>query len=137
MTPLKMLLFLFFLHLIKYSQRNVSMSHYDYIFFLFPFISSNFCLICLCFFVFKVPNCLSCLFSLQIVPLNHKKYLSLFHLKYINFKNKKSILLLKNAEHHLNESKSFCWSCLSINGCWLIWLIKVVDAEVWGGHDIS
>ena len=32
-----MLLFLFFLHLIKYSQRNVNMSHYDYIFF-FSFI---------------------------------------------------------------------------------------------------
>ena len=33
MTSFKMLLFLFFLHLIKYSQRNVNMSHYDYIFF--------------------------------------------------------------------------------------------------------
>ena len=32
-----MLLFLFFLHFIKYSQRNVNMAHYDYIYiFLFP-----------------------------------------------------------------------------------------------------
>ena len=28
-----MLLFLFFLHLVNYSQRNANMSHYDYIFF--------------------------------------------------------------------------------------------------------
>ena len=32
----KMFLFLFFLHLIKYSQRNVNMSYYDYVFFSFP-----------------------------------------------------------------------------------------------------
>ena len=43
MRPFKMLLFLFLLHLIKYSQRNVTMPHYDYIFFLFPYISSDFC----------------------------------------------------------------------------------------------
>ena len=35
MTSFKMLLFLFFLDLIKYSQRNVNMSHYVYIFFSF------------------------------------------------------------------------------------------------------
>ena len=50
MRPFKMLLFLFLLHLIKYSQRNVNMSYYEYIFFLFPCISSD-----LCFFV-KVSN---------------------------------------------------------------------------------
>ena len=44
MISLKMLLFLFFLHLIKYSQRNVNVSYYDFIFFLFPYISSDFCL---------------------------------------------------------------------------------------------
>ena len=38
MTSFKMLL-LFFLHLIKYSQRNVIMSYNDYIFFVFPYIS--------------------------------------------------------------------------------------------------
>ena len=43
MTPFKIILFLFLLHLIKYSQRNVNMPHYDYIFFLFPYISSDFC----------------------------------------------------------------------------------------------
>ena len=37
-----MFLFLSFLHLIKYSQRNVNMSHYDYIYFLFTYISSDF-----------------------------------------------------------------------------------------------
>ena len=63
-----MLLFLFFLHLIKYSQRNVNMFHYDYIFFLFPFISSDFCFMYLCFFVVKVSNGLWCLSSLWIVP---------------------------------------------------------------------
>ena len=46
-----MLLFLFFLHLIKHSQRNVGMSHYDYIFFLFPYISSAFCFMYLSFVV--------------------------------------------------------------------------------------
>ena len=32
MASFQMLLFLLFLHLIKYSQRNVNMSHYDYFF---------------------------------------------------------------------------------------------------------
>ena len=45
----KMFLFLFFLHLIKYSQRNVNMSYYDYVFFfIFPYISSDFCFMFLC-----------------------------------------------------------------------------------------
>ena len=43
MTSFKMLLFLLFLYLIKYSQKNVDMSHYDYIFSLFPYVSSDFC----------------------------------------------------------------------------------------------
>ena len=51
MTSFKMLLFLFFLHLIKYSQRNINMSYHDYIFFLFPYISSDFYFMYLCFFV--------------------------------------------------------------------------------------
>ena len=46
-----MLLFLFFQHLIKYSQRNANMSYYDYIFFLFPYISSGFCFMYLCLLV--------------------------------------------------------------------------------------
>ena len=40
------------------------MSHYGYIFFLFPYISSDFSFMCLCFLVVKVSNGLSCLFSL-------------------------------------------------------------------------
>ena len=55
MTSFKVLLFLFFLHLIKYSQRNVNMSHYDYVFFLFPYISYDFCFMYLCFFVVRCP----------------------------------------------------------------------------------
>ena len=51
----KMLLF-FFLHLIKYSQRNVNISHYKYIFFLFPHIYSDFCFMYLCFFVINKCN---------------------------------------------------------------------------------
>ena len=53
MTSFKMLLFLFFLNLIKYSQKNVNMSYYDYIFLLFPYISFDFCFMYLCFFVVK------------------------------------------------------------------------------------
>ena len=51
MTSFKMLLFLFFLHLIKYSQRNVNMSHYDCIFFLFLYIYSDFSFMYLCFLI--------------------------------------------------------------------------------------
>ena len=55
MTPFKMLLFLFFLRLIKYSERNVNMSHYDYIF----FFSLIFLLIfALCIFVSLLLRCL-------------------------------------------------------------------------------
>ena len=54
MTSFMVLLFLFFLHLIKYSQRNVNMSHYVYIFFLFPYISSHFCLMYLCSLLLSV-----------------------------------------------------------------------------------
>ena len=38
MTSFKMLLFLFFLHLIKYSQRNVNVSYYDNIYIYFSLI---------------------------------------------------------------------------------------------------
>ena len=41
MTSFKML-FLFFLHFIKYSQRNINISMHDYMF--FPYISSDFLL---------------------------------------------------------------------------------------------
>ena len=66
-----MYLILFFLHLIKYSQRNVT-CHYDYIFFLFSYMSYDFCCMYLCFFVVKVSVydvCLLCelyLLSLKI-----------------------------------------------------------------------
>ena len=76
MTSFKMLLF-FFLHLIKDSQRNVNMSHYDYIF--FPYISSDFCFMYLCSFVVR------CLMVYSIFFMNcifyHERYSSLFHLK--------------------------------------------------------
>ena len=56
-----MLLFWFFLHLIKYSQRNVNIFHYDCIFFLFPYVSSDFCFMYFCFFVVKLSKGLWCL----------------------------------------------------------------------------
>ena len=77
MTSFKMLLFLFFLHLIKYSQKNVSMPHYDCIFFLFPYISSEFSFMYPFFYVVKVPNGLWCLSSLWIVPFIIKNIPSL------------------------------------------------------------
>ena len=42
MTSFKMLLFLFFLYLIKYSQRKVNMSHYDDIYFSFLLYFSSY-----------------------------------------------------------------------------------------------
>ena len=66
MTSFKMLLFLFFLHLIKYSQRNVNMSHYDCIFFLFLYIYWFFLYVSL--FLDKVSNGFWCLPSLWIAP---------------------------------------------------------------------
>ena len=85
MTSFKMLLFLFLLHLIKYSQRNVNMFHYDYIFFLFPYISSDFCFKYLCFFVVR---CLmvSDVYLLPELYLLSLKYASLFHFKINKFK---------------------------------------------------
>ena len=53
MISFKSLLFLFFLHLIRYSQRKINMSHYDYMYFYFPYIYSGFCFIYLCFFVVR------------------------------------------------------------------------------------
>ena len=49
----KMLLFLFFLHLIKYSQRKLICLTVIIHFFLFPYISSDFCFMHLCFFVVR------------------------------------------------------------------------------------
>ena len=56
MISFKMLLSLFFSALDKIFSENVNMSHYDYIFFLFLYISSDFCFMYLCFFVVKVSN---------------------------------------------------------------------------------
>ena len=47
---------LIFMHLIKYSQKNVNMFHYDSIFFLFPYTSFDFCFMYICFFVTKMSN---------------------------------------------------------------------------------
>ena len=72
MTSFKMLLFLFFLHLIKYSQRNVNMFHYDYIFFLFPYISSDFYCMCLCFFIVRYPIVYDIYLLCELYPLLSK-----------------------------------------------------------------
>ena len=42
---------LIFLHLIKYSQRNINVSQDDYVF--FPYIYCDFCFMYLCFFVVR------------------------------------------------------------------------------------
>ena len=59
MISFKMLLSLFFFSALdKIFSENVNMSHYDYIFFLFLYISSDFCFMHLCFFVIKLSNAL-------------------------------------------------------------------------------
>ena len=75
-----MLLFLFFLHLMKYSQRNVSMSHYEYIFFLFPYISSDFCFMYLCLFI------VVCLMIYDVYLLCQLYLLSLKIFLFVSFK---------------------------------------------------
>ena len=70
-----MLLFLFFLHLVKYSQRYVNLSHYGYIFFIFPYISFDFCFMYLCFFVVR---CLFCELHLLLLKI----------FIFVSFKNK-------------------------------------------------
>ena len=72
MISFKMLLFLFILHLIKYSQRNVNMSHYDYIFFLFPYVSSDFYFMYLCFFVVRYPVVYDIYLLCELYPLSLK-----------------------------------------------------------------
>ena len=76
MTSFKMLLFLLFLYLIKYSQRNVNMSHYNYIFFLFPYIYSDFllylCLLLRCLMIYDVYHCELYLSSLEIFIISFK-----------------------------------------------------------------
>ena len=80
MTLFKMLLFL---HLIKYFQRKVNMPHCNYIYiFLFPYISSDFCFMYLCFFVVKH-------LMIYYVYLLCKLYLlSLKMFIFVSFKNK-------------------------------------------------
>ena len=51
MTSFKM--FLFFLHLIKFSQINVNMSQYDYIYIFIPYVPSDFCFTYPCPFVVR------------------------------------------------------------------------------------
>ena len=78
-----MLLFLIFLHLIKYSQRNINMFHQDYIFFLLPYISSDFCFTYLCFFVLR------CLMVYDVYLLCELYLLSLKIFIFVSFKTKK------------------------------------------------
>ena len=70
-TSSKMLLFLFYLHLIKYFQKNVNMSHYDNIFFpLYFFWFLLYVSLFLCCYVFNGYDvyllCEWYLFSLKI-----------------------------------------------------------------------
>ena len=77
MTSFKMLLDLFFMHLIKYFQRNVNIS---IIFFLFPYISPGFCFLCFCFFVVRCLMVYDVDLLCELYPLS-LQYSSLFHLK--------------------------------------------------------
>ena len=95
----KMLLFLFFLHLIKYSQRNVNMSHYHYVFFSFPLYFFWFLLYVSVRHLMVYDVYL--LYELYLLSL---KYLSLFHFK-LNFKNKKYTNNRKNMGKFLYKLK--------------------------------
>ena len=75
-----MFVFLFFLHLIKHSQRNVDVSYGDYIFFLFPYISFDFCFMYLCFFAVRCLTVYNIYLLCQLYLLSLKKFI-FFHLK--------------------------------------------------------
>ena len=81
MASFKILLFLFFMHLIKFSQRNVNISHYDYIF-LFPYISFDFCFMYLYFII------ISCLMVYDVYLLCELYLLSLKIFIFVSFKKK-------------------------------------------------
>ena len=60
-----------------------NMSHYDYIYiFLFPYISSDFCFMYLCFFVVR------CLMAYDVYLLCELRLSSLKTLSFVSFKNK-------------------------------------------------
>ena len=88
------------LHLIKCPQRNVDMSHCDYAFFLFPYISSEICFMCLCFFVAKdlmaYDVCLLC--ELYLLSLKIFIFISFKIDKLIKTKNKRLAINCKSLE---------------------------------------
>ena len=81
-----MIISLLFLNLIKYSQRNVNMSHCDYIFFPFPYISYDFC------FISFVSLLLKWLVVYDVSLLCELYLLSLKILIFVSFKIKKKNL---------------------------------------------
>ena len=87
-----MLLFLFFLHLTKYSQRNVKLSLY---FFLLPCISSDFCL---CIFVFLLLGVYD-IYLCELYLLSLKIFIFVSFKNKFNLKKKKSHDF-KKAGHH-------------------------------------
>ena len=95
------MLLLFFIHLIKYPQRNVNMSHYDCIFFLFPYISSGFCFMYLCFLLLGIKWFYDVYLLCELYLLS-LKYSSLLHLK-INLIFKKEA---NNTMEHTSISSS-------------------------------
>ena len=56
------------------------MSHYDYVCSLFPYVSSDFCFMYLCFFVVRCLMVYDVDILCELYPLS-LKYSSLFHLK--------------------------------------------------------
>ena len=91
MTSFKMLLFLFFLYLIKYPQRNINMSHYV-IYFLFSYISSDFCFRCL--MVYK------CLMVYDVYLLCELYFLSLIIFILLQKQSKIKVCLKEDLLYH-------------------------------------
>ena len=92
-----MIISLLFLNLIKYSQRNVNMSHCDYIFFPFPYISYDFCFISFVSLLLKwlVVYDVSLLCELYLLSLKILIFVSFKINKFLKIKEKKKEKILK------------------------------------------
>ena len=86
---------LFSLHLTKYPQRNVNISHYDYIIFLFLYVSSDFCFIYLCFSIVR------CLMVYNVYLLCELYVLSLKIFTFVSFKK-----FLKSSKGKKKQNKT-------------------------------
>ena len=78
------------------------MFHYDYIFFLFSYVSSDFCFMYLCFFVVKMSDGLWCLSSLWSVYLLSLKIFIFVSFK-INLKIQNKYFFLKRNKTYFSD----------------------------------